>query len=235
MFKRLMAVMLVAALAVAFAAAQGVAEADEPDYTDAKVVVALLNKLEASDDMKADFLALPVAAQQAVVNALVNDVQVATKVSRDVVGSGQSSTAGEGVSGASAGDDCHSKHASRYAYAIKKSIKIWKYTSKTYWCYDGTEITNDPHFTTSGKIYGLAKLFWDYEGDHKTSQSGGEGDSTASDYAEGHFTLDLADISVEVKKQVTISGSLDLNWYPSIWKYINGDGSWKHETDLDHD
>ena len=43
------------------------------------------------------------------------------------------------------------------------------------------------------------------------------------------------DFNLDIKKLVTINNSLDLNWYPSIWKYINGDGSWSYETDLDHD
>ena len=222
----LMMAMVMAIVGVAYFG--GVAAADGPDYTDLDEVETLLATLEASDDMKRDFLALPAEAQQAVFDAVINNVQVADESSTEVSGlSGASADSGD--------DDCHSKRASRYAYAISKSIKIWKYTSKTYWCFDGTEITNDPHLTTSGKIYGLAKLFWNFEGDRTTSQSGGEGDRRASDYAEGHFTVDLGDISVEIKKLVTISSSLDLNWYPSIWKYINGDGSWSYETDLDHD
>ena len=231
MVRRLIAMLAVAMVMaiVGIASFGGVAAADEPDYTDPTEVETLLATLEASDDMKRDFLALPADAQQAVVDVVVNNVQVAD----------ESSTVVSGLSGASADsgdDDCHSKHASRYAYAISKNIKIWKYTSKTYWCFDGTEITNDPSLTTIGKVYGLAKLFWDFEGTRTSSQSGGEGDRRASDFAEGHFTLDIpVDISVNVKKLVTISDSLDVNWYPSIWKYINGDGSWSYETDLDHD
>ena len=228
MFKRLMAVMLMALVIAAVASVHGVAEADEPDYSDPNEVEALLTRLEASSDMKQDFLALPVAAQQAVVDAVVNNVQVSDEVSTEI--------SSVSVASADSSDDCHSKRASRFAYAFKKSIKIWKYTSKTYWCFDGDEITNDPHLTTSGKIYALAKLFWDFEGDRTTSQSGGKGDRRASDYAEGHFTFDIPiDISVEIKEKVTISNSLDVNWYPSIWKYINGDGTWRYETDLDHD
>ncbi|MXY45791.1 MAG: hypothetical protein F4Y44_02175 [Chloroflexi bacterium] len=67
MVKRLMAVMLMAALIVAVASAGGVAEADEPDYTDPKVVIALITNLEKADDMEDAFLVLPQAAQQAVV------------------------------------------------------------------------------------------------------------------------------------------------------------------------
>ena len=230
MFRRLLAVLVVAMVVTAVASIGNVAAADEPDYTDPDVVTALLTRLEASDDMKRDFLALPAAAQQAVVDAVVNNVQVTDEISTEKAVPSRFST-----NAASGDDDCHSKYASRYAYAVSKRIKIWKYTSKTYWCFDGDEITNDPHLTTSGKVYGLAKLFWDFEGDRTTSQRGGEGDRRASDYAEGHFTVELGDISVEIKKLVTISNSLDLNWYPSIWKYINGDGSWRYETDLDHD
>ncbi len=231
MVRRLIAVLMMAALVVVVYGTGGVAEANEPDYTDPDVLGDLILELEEAEDMQAAFLDLTPAGQQAVIDALFNDVQVDVEISTDEVGA-----KGSMFNALSSDEDCHAKRASRYAYAIVKSIKVWKYTSRTRWCFDGDEITNDPHLTTAGKVYGLAKLFWDFEGDRTTSQSGGEGDTSASDYAGGHFTFDIpVDISVEIKKKVTISNSLDINWYPSIWKDIYGDGSWDYETDLDHD
>lgn len=146
MVRRLIAVLMMAALVVVVYGTGGVAEANEPDYTDPDVLGDLILELEEAEDMQAAFLDLTPAGQQAVIDALFNDVRVDVEISTDEVGA-----KGSMFNALSSDEDCHAKRASRYAYAIVKSIKVWKYTSRTRWCFDGDEITNDPHLTTRGR------------------------------------------------------------------------------------
>ena len=231
MVKRLMAVMLMALLIAAVASVPGVAEADEPeepDYTDPDVALNLITELEEADDMGQAFSGLPSEAQQAVIEALVKDFQVTSGAVR-----GRSNSSIRDLAKTS-GEECDDYEAFVWAWALKKSIKLWEYTSSTHWCWNGTVITSDPLFVTSAEIYGLAKLVWDFEGDRTTSESGGKGESNFTDYAEGHFTLSIPDdIEIDIKK-VTIGGNLSPDWYPSIWKYQYADGTSRYRTDLDN-
>ena len=61
---------------------------------------------------------------------------------------------------------------------------IWKFTTRIQWCWNGTEITDDPHFTTDGDVY---YLFWSYEGTTYEKETGGQGDWVHKDSAEGEF------------------------------------------------
>ena len=63
------------------------------------------------------------------------------------------------------------------SYSVKGNnlvgYTVWKFSTRTTWCWNGTEITNDPHFTTDGDVY---YLFWSYEGTTYEEETGGEGD-----------------------------------------------------------
>ena len=86
------------------------------------------------------------------------------------------------VSGA-AGAGCG---ANSYSVRGKNLVgyTVWKFTTRTTWCWNGTEITNDPHFTTDGDVY---YLFWSYEGTTYERETGGQGDWVHQDSAEGEF------------------------------------------------
>ena len=139
-----MAVMLMALLIVAVASAGGVAEADEleePDYTDPDVVKALMIDIEESEDMRQAFSGLPPEARQAMVDSIM-----AGSVERVVTLTTENSNLnGGGVSNVSSAltVTC-SRHTVDYVYRSTVGLKIWKYTSKTHWCWDGTEITSGP-------------------------------------------------------------------------------------------
>ena len=154
--------------------------------------------------------------------------------------------------------ECDTNKAAVSSYLFTERIKVWQYTSTTHWCYDGSRITSEPIFTTEAKIYGVANHFYGYEGSLSTSDSGGLGELSYTDYTQGHFTfgipeytdfssLDFALGPVEFELsllslplpaidvlpfRITADPEL-LAWYPSIWKYQYADGSRSHETDRD--
>lgn len=178
MVKRLMAVMLVAALAVA--AAQGVAEADEPDYTDPKVVTELIAKLEKADDVEDAFADLPSDAQQAVVDAFRNaDIQVETIEKEESGFSGASDDPGTQPEA----EKCDT-HTVRVTKKLAR-IKIYTYESSTRWCFNGQVITQTPVFDVSGRLHW--KVWWEFVGHVRTKETGGRGDRLHSDFAQGHF------------------------------------------------
>ena len=153
-------------------------------------------------------------------------------------------------------EQCDTNEAAVISYLFTERIKLWKYVSATHWCYDGTQITSDPVFTTEATIYGIANLFYRYEGDRITSNSGGSGELSYTDYAEGHFkfgapedlhfNIGFITLKVDLKKltapvgppnfvQAWIARPRPLEWYPSIWKYQYADGNRSHDTDRDDD
>ena len=129
MVKRLMVVMLMVALIAAVVSVGGIAEADEPDYTDPEVVLDLITKLEEVDDIEHSFLELSPMAQQAVVDAIVNDVETVIEV---VPSSANSGAIGASNASSSPGYECDDYEAYVLAHAIEGKIKIWKYSSSTH-------------------------------------------------------------------------------------------------------
>ena len=87
-------------------------------------------------------------------------------------------------------------------------IDLVKLKSSTYWCWDGAQITNDPHFTVSGSAHAP---FWEYVGIQFSSESGGKGQWSHSDYAQGHFKFCLLGICTHS--------------YPSVSKQQDGNGN----------
>ena len=87
--------------------------------------------------------------------------------------------------------ECDANRAAVSSYLFTERIKLWQYTSITHWCYDGTRITSEPVFTTEAKIYGIANHFYSYEGSLTTSESGGLGELSYTDYTEGQFAFGL--------------------------------------------
>ena len=61
---------------------------------------------------------------------------------------------------------------------------LWKFTSSTWWCWDGTYITVVPHFTVSGYVY---YPHWTYHGTHYKTTTGGLGWKYHRDSTQGEF------------------------------------------------
>ena len=87
---------------------------------------------------------------------------------------------------------------------------LWKYISKTLWCWNGTEITNDPLFTR----HVWAQWPWVFAGHLDRSESGGQGDWVHRDYTQGHF-----------KQCWGGDDECDNHMYPELSKAQYGDGS----------
>ena len=88
---------------------------------------------------------------------------------------------------------------------------LWKFSTQTQWCWNGTEITNDPHFTTDGDVYAP---FWSYEGTTYERATGGQGDWVHIDSAEGEFKLCFGPWGIGCVQ----------HQYPDIHKRQYGDG-----------
>jgi len=156
--------------------------------------------------------------------------------------------------------ECDTNLAAVSSYLFTERIKLWRYTSTTHWCYDGTRITSEPAFTTEAEIYGIANHFYSYEGSFTTSESGGLGELSYTDYTEGQFAFGLPEYTafssvgfalrlVEYELDLLylplpatavlqfriIPDPELLEWYPSIWKYQYANGSHSHETDRDEE
>lgn len=161
-----------------------------------------MQSLEAADDPQQAFSQLTPAAQQAVIDFLT----VASVVS-------EQENVGQANSMQSQFCDTHSRK--RIAYNVLGN-KLWTYQSDTAWCWDGTQITNDPSFDPSGQVHWL---FWEFVGHVRTRETGGQGDWVHSDYAQGHFRLCFG------------SNNCIKHNYPWIRKYQYADGG----KDWDHD
>ena len=61
---------------------------------------------------------------------------------------------------------------------------MWRFAGRTFWCYDGTIITNDPHPAADGYTY---HSFWHYRGLMYQTESGGQGSTVHNDSAQGEF------------------------------------------------
>ena len=86
---------------------------------------------------------------------------------------------------------------------------LYRFRSRTAWCWDGTYITDDPTFNVYGSVH---SALWEYVGVTHTSESGGEGYTYHTDFAQGHFRMCLPGI-----------GCLQ-HRYPAISKAQYGDG-----------
>ena len=119
------------------------------------------------------------------------------------------STSGENAAG-SAANGCGSN-----SYEVKGmnlvGYTVWKFSTRTTWCWNGTEITNAPHFTTDGDVY---YLFWSYEGTTYEEEKGGEGDWMHQDSAEGEFKYCVGPGGIGCIQSA----------YPDIHKTQYGDG-----------
>ena len=153
----------------------------------------IIDRLESAADPDHEFTQLTPSEQEAVAEYM----QVATVVSSSYI----ESDADE--------EDCWTN------YRIKVSenlygMTLWKYISRTYWCWDGDKITNDPHFTREGKP---VMAGWEFVGHIDKSTSGGKGEWEFRDYTQGHFKLCFP-----------VLGCFE-HAYPAITKVQYGDGS----------
>lgn len=121
---------------------------------------------------------------------------------------------GLGVSKANSGW-CNTHRRSYSAYNSFGNT-LWRYTSSTYFCYNGTAfIQPAPSFGTSAYTFYL----WQFVGNTNTTESGGVGDWAHTDYAEGHFKFCLPKVK-------GVDPGCPIHNYPWIRKHQYGDGSW---------
>ena len=73
-------------------------------------------------------------------------------------------------------------HTGRKRVVMTDDVWLWEYFSETHWCWDGTQITNDPNVARRGYEY---QSFVKFVGHTNTSENGGEGDLSHYDYSRG--------------------------------------------------
>ncbi len=210
MFTRTRLVGMAIALLVALVCTSGVAYAADPNYDDPSVVKGVIGKLEAVDDPRQAFSQLPPAAQQAVVDFLT--VASVETVETIEMRAAPSRAARDGAQAqAASGPSCGC--ATQTVEAVLKNhlgLRLFTYQSETSWCWDGTQITDDPFFNPSGYVH---MILWEFVGHQRTNESGGQGQWLHKDFAQGHFRLcagsDLGCV---------------LNYYPVIRKQQDGNG-----------
>ncbi len=91
-----------------------------------------------------------------------------------------------GASGASAdGVLCKGQTVTLTHKNILRTTTLWRFTSDTVWCYDGTYIVGEP----SVEVEVSACCFWSYRGVINENESGGDGSTQHYDYRQGNFEL----------------------------------------------
>ena len=155
-------------------------------------------------DPDAAFSELPTATQNAIVEYLIEE-EGTTEITEEVemiVGS----SAADGATAASVGCAIQTKTAIHSQFGGV----VWKYISSTQWCWDGTQITDDPLFYRDfWTVYP-----WEFVRHVSSNESGGQGDWVHRDYTKGHFRF-------------CFQGDLGcpINNYPSLTKRQYGNGS----------
>ncbi len=145
-------------------------------------VQAMIQSLRATGDPQAAFDQLSAADQAAVVEALrVASIGGTTVTTETVTPVGVAG--GDAYTAADAGDEECARQKKITTYTDGLGVTLWRYTSSTMWCWDGTQITNDPYFTREG----WAGWPWEFVGHIDKSESGGQGDWVHRDYTQGHF------------------------------------------------
>lgn len=193
MIMRLRPVAVAAALIATLLSVTSVTYAEGPDYDDPRVVRESVDGLATVVDRVET---VPRSAASEVVIAYAKVAMVET-VSRSLSGSSQD------------GCSVHSKTV-RGVNGFGKTV--WAYTSRTEWCWNGTEITSEPFFTPIVKV--MAPL-WEFVEHVDGYESGGVGDWMHEDYTRGHFRLCM----VGLGKDRCIQHS-----YPEIHKRQYGNG-----------
>ena len=166
----------------------------------------LIEELMAAEDPDAAFRELSPAEQEAVIEALTPVRYEAGYMAVDEVPETLNLAAYDDF------EHCKPNIYHRSAYG-PTGIKVWRYISDTYFCYNGTVLTRDPTFGTRGETW----LFWEYVGDTSTSESGGAGDTVHTDYASGHFRLCYSIGPIDI--------TCPINNYPWIRKSSYGTGA----------
>lgn len=192
--------LMMLALAVAFAGLTTATAHADPIDAPAQVQ-ALFDLLNNADDFEAAFAALTPAEQAAVAKySAVAEVQTVVENEVD-----------------STGDLLMSSPGGCATHTVTKIGKDWlggtlyKFKSKTRFCFDWTYITNDPHWNVTGTVHSSG---WIYVGVQWSSESGGEGYTYHHDSVQGYFKHCLPDpIGCQIHR------------YPAIDKSQYGDAT----------
>ena len=179
---------------MAFSATAHAAAPDDAPLTEQEVQE-IIERLENAEDPTQEFIQLSSSEQEAVIEYLK---VVTVEVHMAIMARDPSDNSG-----------CSTNYKTIKAKSLAGNT-LYIYHSQTYWCWNGSEITNDPHFTRSGRP---VAPFWEFVGHLDKSESGGKGDWEHRDYTQGHFRLCFPLIGCYQ------------NAYPDISKIQRGDGT----------
>ena len=121
----------------------GGAYAAEPDFEDPAAVEMFIREMEASGDPYAAYAELSSEGKAAVNEYL----SVATTETTGTFEPHSSDTYADSAS-SGCGTDSYSVRGKNLV-----EYTLWKFTTRTEWCWDGSVITSDPFFTTDGDVY----------------------------------------------------------------------------------
>ena len=147
------------------------AETHEPGATDV-ATVSVVDRLAASDDPRRELAELPSETRQAVIDYLQ-------------VEETETSGGGGPTTPVDAREECV-RYAAGYVARNAHGRDLWTYRSQTEWCWADGLITTVPIFTISAEVH--APL-WEFAGHVERQETGGHGEASHSDTAEGLFRL----------------------------------------------
>ncbi len=185
-------------IGILFLAVAAVVLSSATSHADAAQPGSLVQGLEVAADPNQAFVQLTPEQQTGVIDYLtVATVETETETEVDSTGDLLMSSGGCGI------------HTKTKIGKNGIGATLYRFRTRTAWCWDGTYITDDPTFNVYGSVH---SVLWEYVGVTYSSESGGDGYTYHTDFAQGHFRLCLPGL-----------GCVQ-NRYPAISKAQYGDG-----------
>lgn len=168
---------VLALLVLALSVAQGVARADEPDYSNPAVVRVLVQDLaNLGSDAPSRWITLSPRARAAVLNALTPSAfrQVSTGSQRGVLPEATTGCAWRQVG---------------YEMYSAVGIKLWGYYQRIDWCFNGTVVTSK----TRNRSVSVFAPFWSFTRHIGNLEQGGVNQSYYRAWTQGEFKFCVSD------------------------------------------
>ena len=207
MTKRLMTIILVAAIMVSTFAIVNTASAEVPDEDELTILTALQTRLMEADDPHQEFALFSDQERQVLIDGDKKFGRSETHSEFTLEINPQGGEATQFYSTVNPKSETCVKHIGNVVYKVG-ILKYYTYETTTKWCWDGDQITQIKSFKDS---YSVHAPLMEFVRTIDMEEEGGAGEWTHNDYARGHFRLCGLSLCL-------------LNYYPQIEKFHRGDG-----------
>ena len=158
-------------------------DGEPPDISDPAVVERLVGELF-DVILEGDGTSVWEEWNEQTQDAVVEWVESSVKGEVEVSSGTRPDGTGDSANADSSGCDTHSVSAIAWVTRDDRPVRLYEYKSSTSWCWDGSEITNDPSWTRYPYVY---QNFVEFVEHTHSDENGGQGDLTHYDYTRGHY------------------------------------------------